>query len=162
MDPSEPSPDSAATRSRVNSFPSTDAASRIARSTGSRRSSRAASSAWIVGGTAIGVSSEEGPDWSPFRTPSSASIATTSSTKSGLPSATSRMRVAERPLSRAVQEMLEEGGGLRVGQRLEEDRGRVRSARAPRRPDVEQVGTGHGQEQQGRRAPSPSRAPAGP
>ena len=58
----EPSPTSAATRSRVNSFPSTDAASMTARSTGSRRSSRAASSAWIVGGTAIAVSSERRPD----------------------------------------------------------------------------------------------------
>ena len=48
---------SAATRSRVNSLPSTDAASMTARSRGSRRSRRAASSAWIVGGTAMAVSS---------------------------------------------------------------------------------------------------------
>ena len=48
-----PSPASAATRSRVNSLPSTDAASMTVRSVGSSRSRRAASSAWIVGGTAI-------------------------------------------------------------------------------------------------------------
>ena len=65
----------------VNSLPTTDARSTVARSVRGRRSSRAASSAWIVGGTA----------GSPF-VPSSLAIATICSTKSGLPSAASTTR----------------------------------------------------------------------
>ena len=52
-----PSPTSASSRSRANSLPSIEAASMTARSPGPSRSSRAAISAWIVGGTAIAVSS---------------------------------------------------------------------------------------------------------
>ena len=69
---------SATTSPRENSRPTTDACSSTMRSTGSSRSSRSASNAWIVGGRT------DAP-------PSSASAASCSA-NSGFPSAASRMR----------------------------------------------------------------------
>ena len=70
------------------SFPTTAAASSTVRSWGDNRSRRAASSAWIEGGTVTAETSPVRRLRSPSRTtsPSSISIASVSSTNSGLPS----------------------------------------------------------------------------
>src|SRR5919106_936061 len=73
--------DSSETAPRWKSLPSIEARSRMLRSPGASRSRRAASSAWIVGGTTT----------SALR--SSRTIASICSTKSGLPSAASAIRV---------------------------------------------------------------------
>jgi len=71
---------SSTTAERWNVLPATEACSTSVRSPGGRRSIRAASTAWIVGGT----------DTVPA--PCSADIASICSRKSGFPSAASRMR----------------------------------------------------------------------
>ena len=82
----------AASASAVNSLPMTDACSISARSSGSSRSSRAARSAWIVGGRT----------WSSSERSCSASIASICSRKSGFPSAASATRArVERASSRS-------------------------------------------------------------
>ena len=53
--------------------------------------------------------------------------------------------------ARRAQEVPQQVGGLRLGQRLQEDRGSVRFAAAPPRPSVEELGAGHDEQQQGRR-----------
>ena len=85
---------SASTAPRQNSFPTTAAASRICRSSPGRPSSRAASSARMVGGTAIPArspSASHAPSARRSR-PESTSIPTISSTNSGMPSAAAVIR----------------------------------------------------------------------
>ena len=88
------------------------------RSAGSSWSSRAASSAWIVGGT---TTSSPGD---------SRTIATISSTNSGLPSAASRDPLARGPAS-SVDEALDQAVGLGRAERLEQDGRRVHLPAAP-------------------------------
>ncbi len=84
-----------ARRRATKSWPITDAGSITARSSSSRRSSRAARRAWIVGGTAT---SRDRPRLARQRrprsgsAPSSMSMESSCSTKSGLPSAAATMR----------------------------------------------------------------------
>ena len=81
----------ATTVSASNARPTTEARCAVRRSFPGKRSIRAASSAWMVAGT-WNVGPPAVPS-SELVCPSSASIRTISSTKSGLPSAAARMRV---------------------------------------------------------------------
>ena len=118
----------------------------------SSRSSRAASSAWIVGGTAsvreLAVAAQ--PPSSRRRTPSSISIESSCSTKSGLPSAAST--IARARLVREIgapEEVLERPARrLPRGERLERESSR-RSAAPPAPAQLEQLGPGRADEQDG-------------
>ena len=120
-------------------------------SAGSSWSSLAASSAWIVAGT------ETSPS------PESSTSATISSTKSGLPSAASRMRAWRSWSSVAFPEQpLQQLVGLRRGQRLEQDGRRVQLAPAPAGTPVQEFRPREAQQQERRLASrGRPRAPAG-
>ena len=85
---------SSRTASRWNTVPSTEIRASSARSSSGSRSRRAASRAWIVGGTGSspGASTSVQRPSSCWSSRSSISIASSSSTKSGLPSQASAMR----------------------------------------------------------------------
>ena len=85
--------DSSVTADRWKILPTTDARPIRSRSEGSRRSRRAATRAETVGGTLIRLRSCAcQPPLTCCRTPSSTSMATSSSTKRGLPSAVPPIR----------------------------------------------------------------------
>ncbi len=108
------------TAPRWNSRPSTEPASSTFRSCAPSWSSRAASRAWIVGGTMTSPSRD------------SRTSATICSTKSGLPSAASRTRCAEGVVE--VAEAGDEAIGVVGIERLEQHGRRVELAPAPGRP----------------------------
>ena len=81
------------------------------------------------------------------RRPSSMSIESISSTKSGLPSAASTIRASTSRRVRLRRRGSRPASRTRVGERLEEDRRRVHLAAAPARTDVEQLRPGHAEEQ---------------
>ena len=121
----------------------------------SRRSSRAASSAWMVGGTLMVRRSRTATQLPLWRTsdPSSISIPNNSSTKNGFPSAASAIR-CRTPGSRSARPsrpMTSSPDSRRV-ERLELDRRRRQLAAAPRRTRLEQLLAAHAQ-QQDRRVP---------
>ncbi len=104
---------------------------------------RAASSAWIVGGTTTASS------------PASSSIATISSTKSGLPSALARIR-RRRLSSRAGASLSRSVPASPAGKRLEQEGARVQLSPAPPGPDVEKLRPAEAEDEE-RRAPAPVR-----
>ena len=76
------------------------------------------------------------------------SISSISSTKSGFPSAASRIRArASSASSASPRRLLRRSSVSATGQRLEEHRSRVHLPAAPGRPSVEQVGSGEADQQ---------------
>ena len=148
------SSDRRSTALRRKRWPSTAARSSTCRSSRGSRSSRAASSTWIDGGTG---SSRTSPDAvqqpSSIRIRSSSSrSATISSTKSGLPPAACSIRARDRPrctspLPRRFRASRPVSAG---GERLEEDRGRVVLAAAPGVAGVEELRSGHADDEERR------------
>ena len=79
------------------------------------------------------------------------SMATISSTNSGLPSAMARMRAAHPVIDPGrADEVAQEVARVGLGQGLEQHGRRVELAAAPPWPGVEQLGAGHDQQQQRR------------
>ena len=116
--------------------PSTEPRSSTFRSDGSSWSRRAASSAWIVGGTTTSPS------------PRSRTSATISSTNSGFPSAASRIRVrGARRRPPAASRLAISASVSPRAERLEQHGRRVQLAAAPARSPVEQFRPGHAEQQ---------------
>ena len=123
------------TASQPKTRPITAARWTIARSRGASRSSRADSSASIEGGITAPPSSTSASQRS-FRfvsSPSSISIRSISSTKSGLPSAAATTFAPEIPGDVLAEQVGDEQLALLRAERLEDDRARVRQRGRPRR-----------------------------
>ena len=77
------------------------------------------------------------------------SIESISSTKSGLPSAAVDDARFDRlpPAPASPTRLSDKARALVVGEWLEEDRGRIQLPAAPRRPELEQLGPRHAEEQ---------------
>ena len=141
---------SSATAPRWKSFPSTAALSTTARSSADRRSSRAARSAWIVGGTASVGEVGRGD-------PGSVLPCEQAVVDEHLEHLLDEQRVPLRRLEDPCAGVLGELGlaeevahqelAFASGERLEEHRGRVHLAAAPCRPRVEELGSGEADEQ---------------
>ena len=115
-------------------------------------SSRAASRAWIVGGTRtveISPAAAQRPSSRTSR-PSSISIESISSTKSGLPSAASAILVPHSSTNSAsADEILDQLRALLVRERFEQRHRRVELAASPGRTHAEKLGPGKADEQDG-------------
>ncbi len=106
---------SSSTAGSGNDSPMTAAGSMIARSSRDRSSRRAASSAWIVGGTAaIGEVARRRPDVVVAGAPGPCRRASrrAARTNSGLPSAEATIRVLDRGLDGAAEQHLHEPAGV--------------------------------------------------
>ncbi len=127
-----PSAQSSATAPAWKLRPSIEACSSTDRSPGSRWSMRAASTAWMLDGSA-----------SPFSAPT----ATSCSRKSGLPSAVSTIRVAVRDPSAVGRRALDELMRLRVRQSVERQQRPVRQRGHPHRARLHELGPGEAEQQ---------------
>ena len=124
-----------ATAPRWKTSPSTEPRSSTSRSAGSSWSSRAASSAWIVGGTATSPPLDSAQHREHLLDEERVAVGG------------SAIRAAASSSSLARDRLVDQLVRLLVGERLEQHGRRVELAAAPGRPAVEQLGPGHAEEQ---------------